>query len=34
MAGLAGELRLAMALCGAVDLTDLTPDLLAPAPPG
>jgi 4-hydroxymandelate oxidase len=27
--GLAGEVRLAMALCGAVSLADLTPDLIA-----
>ena len=29
LAALATELRLAMALCGAVDLTEVTPDLLA-----
>jgi 4-hydroxymandelate oxidase len=39
LSGLAGELRLAMALCGAVDVGDLTPDLIAGAgraspPPG
>jgi 4-hydroxymandelate oxidase len=28
---LAGELRLAMALCGAPTVTDLTPDLIARA---
>jgi 4-hydroxymandelate oxidase len=34
LSGLAGELRLAMALCGAPDLTRLTPDLVAgPVPP-
>jgi isopentenyl diphosphate isomerase/L-lactate dehydrogenase-like FMN-dependent dehydrogenase len=31
LSGLAGELRLAMALCGAVDVGDLTPDLIAGA---
>jgi 4-hydroxymandelate oxidase len=29
LSGLAGELRLAMALCGAVGVADLTPDLIA-----
>jgi isopentenyl diphosphate isomerase/L-lactate dehydrogenase-like FMN-dependent dehydrogenase len=29
LSGLTGELRLAMALCGAVDMAHLTPDLLA-----
>jgi 4-hydroxymandelate oxidase len=29
LSGLAGELRLAMALCGAVGMADLTPDLIA-----
>jgi 4-hydroxymandelate oxidase len=29
LSALTGELRLAMALCGAVDLTEVTPDLLA-----
>jgi len=29
LSGLAGELRLAMALCGAVTVGDLTPDLIA-----
>ena len=29
LSGLAGELRLAMALCGAVSVADLTPDLIA-----
>jgi len=29
LSGLAGELRLAMALCGTPDLARLTPDLLA-----
>jgi len=29
LSGLAGELQLAMALCGAVGVDDLTPDLIA-----
>jgi 4-hydroxymandelate oxidase len=33
LSGLATELRLAMALCGAVSLADLTPDLIAGIPP-
>jgi 4-hydroxymandelate oxidase len=33
LSGLAAELRLAMALCGAVSLADLTPDLIAGIPP-
>jgi hypothetical protein len=38
LSGLAGELRLAMALCGAVEPGQLTPDLIAsptrsPGPP-
>jgi 4-hydroxymandelate oxidase len=32
LSGLAAELRLAMALCGAVSLADLTPDLIAGIP--
>jgi 4-hydroxymandelate oxidase len=36
LSGLAGELRLAMALCGAVAVAQLTPDLIAgpSGPPG
>jgi 4-hydroxymandelate oxidase len=34
LTALTAELRLAMALCGAVDLSQVTPDLLVPAPPG
>jgi 4-hydroxymandelate oxidase len=32
LAGLAAELRLAMALCGAVTVGELTPDLIAGSP--
>jgi 4-hydroxymandelate oxidase len=34
LSGLAGELGLAMALCGAVDPGELSPDLIAGAGPG
>jgi 4-hydroxymandelate oxidase len=34
LSGLAGELQLAMALCGATDLDQLTPDLVVGQGPG